>query len=88
MPRFFFNVYDGVSMLDDMGSELANWQEARIKAIQFAGEIFMSEAQSIALGEDWRIEVTDERNLVLFRLDFISVEAPALSSHRGKDRPS
>ncbi|MGU3663166.1 DUF6894 family protein [Methylobacterium sp. A49B] len=88
MPRFFFNVYDGTSSLDDTGTELADWQTARIEAIRLAGAIFTDEAQKIALGEDWHIEVTDERRLVLFRLDIVSQEAPVLSSQRRKsDRP-
>ncbi len=72
MPRFFFNIYDGVSMLDDAGTELADWQEARIQAIEFAGAIIKDEAKRIAQGADWHIEVTDERKLVLFRFDFIT----------------
>ncbi|SEH88937.1 hypothetical protein SAMN02799636_04301 [Methylobacterium sp. 275MFSha3.1] len=88
MPRFFFNIYDGVSMLDDTGTELADWQEARIQAIELAGAVIKDEAKHIALGEDWRIEMTDERKLVLFRFDFITLEAPALSSHRGKEGAS
>ena len=72
MPRFHFNVYDGVSSLDDTGTELANWREARLQAIKLAGAIFTDEAQQIALGDDWRIEVTDHRRLVLFRLDLVS----------------
>jgi hypothetical protein len=88
VPRFFFNIYDGVSMLDDAGTEFADWQEARIQAIEFAGAIIKDEAKRIAQGEDWHIEVTDERKLVLFRFDFITLEAPALSSHRGKEGAS
>lgn len=84
MPRFFFNVYDGVSSFDDTGTELASWEEARIEAIQLAGAIFTDEARRIALGEDWRLEVTDERRLVLFRFDFISQAAPVVSSQRHK----
>lgn len=88
MPRFFFNVYDGTSSLDDTGTELADWQTARIEAIRLAGAIFTDEAQKIALGKDWHIEVTDERRLVLFRLDIVSQEALVLSSQRRKsDRP-
>ena len=82
MPRYYFNIYDGVSLPDDTGSELLDWREARVEAIRLAGEIFRDNAQTIALGEDWHIEVTDERQLVLFRFDFISQEAPVLSSQR------
>jgi hypothetical protein len=84
VPRYFFNVYDGVSMPDATGTELPDWQDARVEAIQLAGAIFRANAARIALGEDWHIEVTDERQLVLFRFDFISQEAPVLSSQRQK----
>ena len=82
MPRFFFNVYDGASSLDDTGTELWDWKEARIEAIRLSGAIFTDEAPRIALGEDWHIEVTDEHGLILFRFDFVSHEAPVLSSQR------
>jgi hypothetical protein len=82
VPRYFFNVYDGVSLLDITGTELLDWREARVEAIRLAGAIFQDNAKTIALGDDWRIEVTDERQLVLFRFDFISQEAPVLSSQR------
>ena len=78
VPRFFFNVYDGISSPDDTGTELADWREARIEAIRLAGAIFTDEAKQIALGEDWHIEVTDERRLVLFRLDLVSNTSPAV----------
>lgn|GEM_PF-665650 len=77
MPRFFFNVYDGVSSLDDSGTILLDWQQARIEAIRLTGAIFLDQAKQVALGEDWRIEVTDEGGLVLFRFDFISIMSPA-----------
>jgi len=82
VPRYYFNIYDGVSVLDDTGTELSDWREARVEAVRLAGEIFRDNAQTIALGEDWHIEVTDERQLVLFRFDFISHEAPVLASQR------
>ncbi|MGH1571021.1 DUF6894 family protein [Methylobacterium sp. P31] len=82
MPRYFFNIYDGVSLPDDAGTELTDWREARVEAVGLAGEIFQNYAQRIALGEDWHIEVTDERQLVLFRFDFISHEAAVLVSQR------
>ena len=79
MPRFHFNVYNGVSFVDREGQELAGWDEARIEAIRQSGDIIKGEAKRIALGEDWRMEITDERGLVLFRLDFIVVASAATS---------
>lgn len=82
MPRFHFNVYDGVNEIDREGTELGDCDEARIEAMRLSGEILKNTAHRLALGEDWRMEVTDERGLILFRLDFTVMEAPVLSSNR------
>ena len=76
MPRFHFNVYDRICVLDTEGTELPDWQAARLEAVRYAGALLVDEAQHVARGEDWRMEVTDEVGLMLFRLDF-SVMASA-----------
>ena len=78
MPRFHFNVYDGVINLDQNGIELAGWIEARVEAIRRAGVILADDAKRIAVGEDWRLEVTDDTGLILFRLDFSVMESSAI----------
>ena len=83
MPRFYFNVHDGVSMPDDTGTELADRLEAQIEAVQFAGEVIRDNAQRIALGKNWYVEVTDDQHTVLFRLDLISQEGSAVLSRSG-----
>lgn len=77
MPRYHFNVYDGVSAPDPEGYELVDWQAARLEAVRLAGELLREDAKRIAIGEDWYMEVTDDTGLVLFRLDFSVMEAPA-----------
>lgn len=83
MPRYFFNVYDGVSSPDPTGTELPDWQAARIEAIGLAGAIFKDEAKRIAVGDDWRLEVADERGWVLFRFDFVSSQDSAVRDRIG-----
>ena len=85
MPRYHFNVHDGVCLPDVEGSDLPNCQAARLEAIHRAGEMLRDEPQSVALGEDWRIEVTDSTGLILFQMTFLVVEAPAMlrDHHRG-----
>ena len=77
MPRFHFNVYDGVCVLDTEGTELPDWQAARLEAIRYAGALLVDDAQHVAHGQDWRMEVTDDTGLVLFRLDFIVMASAA-----------
>lgn len=78
MPRFHFNVYDGISEPDRKGTDLPDWEEARTQAIRLAGSILKDDTRRFAFGETWRMEVTDETGLVLFRLDFSVVESPAM----------
>jgi hypothetical protein len=78
VPRFHFNVCDGVNLPDREGTELSDYAEARVEAMRLAGEILKNTAHRLALGEDWHMEVTNERGLVLFRLTFQVVEAPAV----------
>ena len=78
MPRFHFNVYDGVTVLDHEGTELADCQAARLEAIRRSGEVLQNGPQCIALGEDWRMEVTDATGLILFRLDFAVTSSAAM----------
>ena len=84
MPRFFFHIQDGKSLPDDEGTELLNWDVARLEAISVAGRIISDSAKSIPLGEDWRMEVTDESGLVLFRIDFHVTASPAVRSDKLK----
>ena len=78
MPRFHFNVHDGVSQLDKKGTVLPDREAARIEAIHFAGCILKDETKRVALGEDWRIEVTDHTGLTLFQIAIQLVTSPAL----------
>ena len=86
MPRFHFNVYDGVSALDPTGTELTDWPTARLEAVRLAGALMADDAQQIAVGEDWRLEVTDEAGLVLFRLDVTAQEPIATMTMTSPER--
>ncbi|MCJ2090202.1 hypothetical protein MKK88_30080 [Methylobacterium sp. E-005] len=86
MPRFHFHVHDGCSVLDTEGTELPDTQAARLEAIRIAGDILKHDAHRIALGEDWRIEVTDDTGLILFQMTFLVVESPVMRRAAGADR--
>ena len=78
MPRYFFNVYDCRSEIDNVGVELASLGAARRETVRFAGEVLSGDSTRIYPGEDWRLEVADEAGLVLFRLDVTLSESSAL----------
>lgn len=82
MPRYHFNVYDGVELLDKKGVELPDFIYARREAIRYAGNLLEDGAIKDNLGEEWRMEVTDAVGLLLFRLDFFITPSPAVQSNK------
>jgi hypothetical protein len=71
MPRYYFNICDGVDILDDVGTELPDAVFARREAIRYSGAILEDEAERLSLGEEWRMELLDNTGLMLFCLNFM-----------------
>lgn len=78
MPRYHFNVYDGVTLLDKKGVELPDTNFARREAIRYAGTLLEDGGEKDNLGAEWRMEVTDGAELILFRLDFFVTPSPVM----------
>ena len=78
MPKYHFNIYDGIDIMDVDGMQLDDHHAARVEAIRYAGAVIKDEGQRLALGQDWRMEVTTSSGLVLFRLDFSIAESAAI----------
>ena len=74
MPRYHFNVYDGIALPDHEGTELPNLDAARREALKVAEGLITSPARREDLGEEWRLEITNEAGVLLFRMDFIVTE--------------
>ena len=76
MPRFHFNVRDGSDHPDLEGCELPDIEEARMHAARYAGDLLAGDPKTFWDGTDWRMEVTDEKGLILFSLMFVAIDAP------------
>ncbi len=70
MPRYFFHVIDGRSIIDNEVSELAGLKEARIEAIQLAGAMLRDEGDKFWSGEEWHMNVTDASGHSVLKLRF------------------
>jgi hypothetical protein len=74
MSRYYFNLKDGRTSLDDEGVELASLDEARKMAIHHSGEVLRDgAAESLWMGQPWSLWVTDAPNgggKTLFTLRF------------------
>ncbi|WP_286159074.1 hypothetical protein [Methylobacterium sp. Leaf456] len=71
-------MHDGRSIIDTDVLELADRAQARRMAIRLTGQFLGEEADLVARGKEWRMEVTDGQGLILFRLDFVVTNAAAM----------
>lgn len=77
MPKYHFNVHDGVSIPDIEGHEMTSLQAAQEAAIQLSGHLIRELGPDFWEGEEWKMEVTDDRGLILFQLMFVATSSPA-----------
>jgi hypothetical protein len=77
MSRYFFNVFDGRDLIDDVGQELSTFAEVKCVAVKYAGQLICDAAGSFWDQSDLEMHVTDEAGLVLFTLVFAGYETAA-----------
>ena len=60
MPCYFFHIYDGISALDDTGTELPDIAAARTAALRMSGEIIKQDSmENLWRGVSWEMKVTN-----------------------------
>jgi hypothetical protein len=61
MATYFFNICTAESVPDQVGEELPNDEAAWKEATMIAGEVFKDIDGKFRPGQEWSLEVTDER---------------------------
>jgi len=74
MASFIFRVDGG----PDRVAEAEDVAEAKCQAVRYAGELICDSADRFWDTADFRMDVTDPQGLVLFTLQFVGTEAPAI----------
>lgn len=78
MPRYYFDVIDGVSAEDADGTDLPDIYTAQAEAIRFSGEILTHLRSKFWDGTEWKLNVLNHQRRLLFTLRF-SAEGPLVS---------
>jgi hypothetical protein len=84
MPRFFFHHTDGKFDPDNEGTEFPDLATARVEAVRYAAELVRDRPDEVWAGDTFRIEVSDEDNMLLYTVVILGLDAPAA---RGVRRP-
>jgi hypothetical protein len=70
MARYFFNVHDGVSIADTVGSEHADIESARSEAVETIAERLRGTMLKKTDISAWLMNVVDERGFTVIVLSF------------------
>ena len=63
---------------DTLKVESADLTALRIEVATFVGELLKEHAGKIWVDEDWRVDVTDERGLILYVMHVSAIQAAAV----------
>ena len=80
MPRFYIhtnNPPDG-DVLDKEGIEFSSVHDAKCQAVNYAGSLLCDVGGKFWDTADFKLTVTDESGLILFTMNIIGTEAPAI----------
>jgi hypothetical protein len=70
MPRYFFNVHDGVSIADTVGSEHPDVDSARSEAVETIAERLRGTMLAKGDVSAWLMNVVDESGFTVIVLSF------------------
>lgn len=75
--RYFFHVTGAADQPDQQGQEIGSLSDARIQAVRFASDYLRERPELVWLGEEFRVEVCDEKKRCLFTFIAVGVDTPA-----------
>ncbi|MHB8286100.1 MAG: DUF6894 family protein [Caulobacteraceae bacterium] len=80
VSRYFFHVYDSISIVDKVGVELESLAEAQVEAVCRTGRYLLSAPEMFWHSDTWHMEVTDNKGFLYFRIDMRTSAPRNLSS--------
>lgn len=80
MARFHFQVRTKSHVAHTEVADLPGMEEARTEAARRVGMLLTEHAKRIWVDEDWQMDVTDDRGLILFTIHIAALTAPAALS--------
>lgn len=66
MPHYNINLRTASSIADSWPVERDDLTALRVELARFVGEMLKDHAHQIWADEDWRVDVTDEKGLILY----------------------
>ena len=88
VPRFFFDVHDGVSSPDAEGIDLPDLRCAQVEAVRLAGAVLIHDVEQFWRAARWSVTVREAGGRRLFSIDVVAnMDIPAWAL-QSRDQPS
>lgn len=84
---YHFNMHDGRSYPDTLGTDCSTLEIARVEAVRRIGKLLAEEAARFWTGDEWTMDVTDADGLTLFSLMFMAANSPVAGLRKPKIVP-
>jgi hypothetical protein len=85
--KCFFHLAGALQDSDNHGAEVATLDQARLLAAQHLAEVIRDQPNVVWKGEEVRMEVTDEHEIVLFTIMTVGIDAAAVAGQPASFRP-
>jgi len=80
--RFHFQVRTGTHVMVTEVAELSDSDEARVEAAKRVGLLLHAHAGRLWADEDWQMDVTNDKGLILFVINISAIKSAAIPSDR------
>ena len=77
MPRFHIELRSTSHVATTLKIDRSDLDAVRVEVARFVGELLKDHAAQIWKDEDWQVEATDERGLILFTMNVFASDAAA-----------
>jgi hypothetical protein len=88
MERYFFDIHDGVQLIDDEGIALSSLDEARIEALAFCGSFVRDEPHHLLQQDTIRVDIRKADGPVLDTLIVTARFLETRQAHRPERDPT
>lgn len=82
MPRFNLEVRTNDRVMQSIPAQAEDHEGLRIETARLIGALLKDHAELIWVDENWRIDGTDEKGLILFSIHVFATDTPATMYQR------
>ena len=84
MPRYHIQLRTESHVQGALEVERDDLTALRIELARFVGDLLRDHAEQIWVDEDWRVDVTDERGLILYVMEIQASDAAATMGYKAR----